>query len=73
LFFNRAVFYDGVGLDTHHGVTTMTTVILHSIKQGAYVAIALYVVLIAVVTVASMNPQLTTPQAHASSGHRTTH
>lgn len=51
----------------------MTTVILHSIKQGAYVAIALYIVLIAVGTVASMSPQLTTPQAHASSGHRTTH
>ncbi|MEB0090316.1 hypothetical protein RHM65_13740 [Pseudomonas sp. CCI4.2] len=33
----------------------MTTAILHSIKQGAYVAIALYVVFIAVVTVTSMN------------------
>jgi len=33
----------------------MATAILHSIKQGAYIAIALYVVFIAVVTVTSMN------------------
>lgn len=33
----------------------MTTAILYSIKQGAYVAIALYIVFIAVVTVTSMN------------------
>lgn len=39
----------------------MATAILHSIKQGAYIAISLYVVFIAVVTVTSMNPQLTTP------------
>ena len=39
----------------------MATAILHSIKQGAYVALSLYVVFIAVVTVASMNPQLTAP------------
>jgi hypothetical protein len=39
----------------------MATAILHSLKQGAYTAIALYVVFIAVVTVTSMNPQLTTP------------
>ncbi len=37
----------------------MATAILHSIKQGAYIAISLYVVFIAVVTVTSMNPQLT--------------
>lgn len=36
----------------------MATAILHSIKQGAYIAIALYVVFIAVVTITSMNPQL---------------
>ncbi|WP_341520672.1 hypothetical protein AABC73_20255 [Pseudomonas sp. G.S.17] len=41
----------------------MATAILHSIKQGAYIAISLYVVFIAVVTVTSMNPQLTTPSA----------
>ena len=39
----------------------MATAILHSIKQGAYIAISLYVVFIAVVTVTSMNPQPTTP------------
>ncbi|UXZ98145.1 hypothetical protein K3169_09865 [Pseudomonas phytophila] len=39
----------------------MATAILHSIKQGAYIAMSLYVVFIAVVTVTSMNPQLTTP------------
>lgn len=39
----------------------MATAILQSIKQGAYIAISLYVVFIAVVTVTSMNPQLTTP------------
>jgi hypothetical protein len=39
----------------------MATAILHSLKQGAYTALALYVVFIAVVTVASMNPQLTAP------------
>jgi Na+/H+ antiporter NhaC len=36
----------------------MATAILHSIKQGAYIAISLYVVFIAVVTITSMNPQL---------------
>ncbi|MFS2156944.1 hypothetical protein ACCD10_06250 [Pseudomonas sp. Pseusp122] len=36
----------------------MATAILQSIKHGAYVAISLYVVFIAVVTVTSMNPQL---------------
>ncbi|WP_426114014.1 hypothetical protein [Pseudomonas sp. DSP3-2-2] len=41
----------------------MATAILNSIKQGAYIAISLYVVFIAVVTVTSMNPQLTTPSA----------
>lgn len=35
----------------------MATAILHSIKQGAYIAISLYVVFIAVVTITSMNPQ----------------
>ncbi|SDI78155.1 hypothetical protein [Pseudomonas abietaniphila] len=39
----------------------MATAILHSLKHGAYTAIALYVVFIAVVTVTSMNPQLTAP------------
>jgi hypothetical protein len=39
----------------------MATAILHSIKQGAYIAISLYVVFIAVVTVTSMSPQLTSP------------
>jgi hypothetical protein len=57
-FFNTPYFHDPVGLETHHGVTTMATAILHSIKQGAYIAISLYVVFIAVVTVTSMNPQL---------------
>ncbi|RRV05551.1 hypothetical protein EGJ27_17185 [Pseudomonas sp. v388] len=38
----------------------MATAILHSIKQGAYIAISLYVVFIAVVTITSMNPQLRT-------------
>lgn len=40
----------------------MATAILHSIKQGAYIAIALYVVFIAVVTVTSMNPQINADQ-----------
>ena len=39
----------------------MATAILHSLKHGAYTAIALYVVFIAVVTVTSMNPHLTAP------------
>ena len=39
----------------------MATAILDSIKHGAYTAIALYVVFIAVVTVVSMNPQLNSP------------
>jgi hypothetical protein len=39
----------------------MATAILHSLKQGAYTAIALYVVFIAVVTVASMNTPMTAP------------
>ncbi len=39
----------------------MATAILHSLKQGAYTAIALYVVFIAVVTVVSLNPQLSAP------------
>jgi hypothetical protein len=43
----------------------MATAILHSIKQGAYIAISLYVVFIAVVTVASMNPPLTTPSTQS--------
>ncbi|MFJ5295487.1 hypothetical protein ACIQAL_02975 [Pseudomonas sp. NPDC088368] len=41
----------------------MATAILHSLKQGAYTAIALYVVFIAVVTIVSLNPQLNTPSA----------
>ncbi|MFJ3484316.1 hypothetical protein ACIPL1_13185 [Pseudomonas sp. NPDC090202] len=41
----------------------MATAILHSLKHGAYTAIALYVVFIAVVTIASMHPQLTAPTA----------
>jgi Na+/H+ antiporter NhaC len=41
----------------------MATAILQSLKHGAYTAIALYVVFIAVVTVTSMNPQLTTPNS----------
>ncbi|MEX6667393.1 hypothetical protein [Pseudomonas sp. W2-17] len=36
----------------------MATAILNSIKHGAYTAIALYVVFIAVVTIISTNPQL---------------
>lgn len=44
----------------------MATAILHSLKQGAYTAIALYVVFIAVVTVASMHPQLTAPDSVAA-------
>ena len=36
----------------------MATAILTSIKHGAYTAIALYVVFIAVVTVISTNPQI---------------
>ena len=43
----------------------MATAILHSIKQGAYIAISLYVVFIAVVTVTSMNPHLTTPSTQS--------
>jgi Na+/H+ antiporter NhaC len=39
----------------------MATAILNSIKHGAYTAIALYVVFIAVVTVISTNPQLNPP------------
>jgi hypothetical protein len=39
----------------------MATAILNSLKQGAYIAIALYVVVIAVVTVVSLNPQLNAP------------
>ena len=41
----------------------MAAAILHSLKQGAYIAIAFYVVFIAVVTITSMNPQLKTPSA----------
>ena len=33
----------------------MTTAILNSLKNGAYTAIALYVVFVAVITVTSMN------------------
>jgi hypothetical protein len=33
----------------------MNTAIIHSIKKGAYTAIALYIAFIAVVTVASVN------------------
>ncbi|MFJ3524223.1 hypothetical protein ACIPO9_17240 [Pseudomonas sp. NPDC090203] len=39
----------------------MATAILNSLKHGAYTAIALYVVFIAVVTVVSLNPQLGAP------------
>lgn len=39
----------------------MAAAILHSIKQGAYIAIALYIVFIAVVTITSMNPQFKDP------------
>jgi Na+/H+ antiporter NhaC len=39
----------------------MATAILTSIKHGAYTAIALYVVFIAVITVISTNPQLNAP------------
>lgn len=45
----------------------MATAILHSLKHGAYTAIALYVVFIAVVTVTSMNPQLTASASAQSS------
>ncbi|MGH8419654.1 MAG: hypothetical protein ACRER8_20625 [Pseudomonas sp.] len=41
----------------------MAAAILHSLKQGAYTAIALYVVFIAVVTVVSLNPQLNAPSS----------
>ena len=41
----------------------MATALLHSNKQGAWIAIALYVVFIGVVTVTSMNPSLTDAQA----------
>ncbi|MFJ4145199.1 hypothetical protein [Pseudomonas sp. NPDC089734] len=44
----------------------MATAILDSIKQGAYIAISLYVVFIAVVTITSMNPQLKTRTYEAS-------
>ncbi|WNW14157.1 hypothetical protein RRX38_24375 [Pseudomonas sp. DTU_2021_1001937_2_SI_NGA_ILE_001] len=43
----------------------MATAILHSIRQGAYIAIALYVVFIAVITLTSAYPQLTDSQAPA--------
>ncbi|CAM3500851.1 hypothetical protein BZK31_23210 [Pseudomonas floridensis] len=43
----------------------MATAILYSIKQGAYIAIALYVVFIAVVTVTSMNPHFGSPTRSA--------
>ena len=43
----------------------MAAAILHSIKQGAYTAIALYVVFIAVVTLTSMNPQVKHLSYHA--------
>ncbi|MBX8609545.1 hypothetical protein K5D65_20355 [Pseudomonas cichorii] len=38
----------------------MATAILGSIRQGAYIAISLYVVFIAVVTITSLHPQLKT-------------
>jgi len=41
----------------------MATAILNSLKHGAYFALSLYVVFIAVVIVTSMNPQLTTPSS----------
>jgi len=41
----------------------MAAAILHSLKQGAYTAIALYVVFIAVVTVVSLNSQLNAPSS----------
>lgn len=44
----------------------MATAILHSIKQGAYIAISLYIVFIAVVTITSMNPQLKDRRYEAS-------
>ncbi|MDH0746724.1 hypothetical protein N5D61_10240 [Pseudomonas sp. GD03842] len=44
----------------------MATAILHSLKQGAYTAIALYVVFIAVVTVVSLNPHLGEPSSVAA-------
>ncbi len=37
----------------------MATAILHSIKIGAYSALVVYVAFIAVITVASMNSQMT--------------
>jgi hypothetical protein len=46
----------------------MATAILHSIKQGAYIAIALYVVFIAVVTITSMNPQFKDPAFRLTGG-----
>lgn len=45
----------------------MASAILQSIKQGAYIAISLYVVFIAVVTVTSMSPSLTSPGFPAAS------
>ncbi|WP_122316532.1 hypothetical protein [Pseudomonas cichorii] len=44
----------------------MATAILGSIKQGAYIAISLYVVFIAVVTITSMNPHLKTRSYEAA-------
>jgi hypothetical protein len=41
----------------------MATAILNSLKHGAYFALSLYVVFIAVVTITSMNPQLTAPSS----------
>lgn len=46
----------------------MAAALLQSIKQGAYIAISFYVVFIAVVTVASMNPQLTVPSTQVVDG-----
>jgi hypothetical protein len=41
----------------------MATAILHSLKHGAYFALSLYVVFIAVVMVTSMNSHLTAPSS----------
>ncbi|QVE18561.1 hypothetical protein [Pseudomonas cichorii] len=59
-FFNVVDIDDPVGHAKHYGAVNMATAILGSIKQGAYIAISLYVVFIAVVTITSMNPQLKT-------------
>lgn len=59
-FFNITNIDDPVGHAKHYGAVNMATAILGSIKQGAYIAISLYVVFIAVVTITSMNPQLKT-------------